>query len=251
MTSTSDSTDLPLIRTVGLAGILVTFGHAMSDPANRAAIAFRASVDALAWPEIEESMSSLVSAFFRIDLATHDPAPLVARLRDALGSTDWLQADLPQGRKLWTVPAVFGGDRAPQLRDAADVAGLSVEDAKKDLTETTVRVLTVGFAPGQPYLGTLPEAWDIPRLSAVTPRVPACSLVAAVRQLCLFPYATPTGWRHVGQTAFHPFLPDRDTPFALTTGDEMRFREISVSELEQIEASNADGLGGATWEAIT
>lgn len=250
MTKAADTATLPLIRTVGLAGILVTFGHAMSDPANRGAIAFRAHVDALEWPEISESMSSLVSAFFRIDLVKHDPASLIRRLEQTLDGTDWLQAPLPQGRKRWTVPAVFGGDRAPQLQEAADVAGMSVEDALHGLTQTTVRVLTVGFAPGQPYLGTLPENWNIPRLTCVTPNVPACSLVAAIRQLCLFPYATPTGWRHVGQTAFHPFQLHRDTPFALTPGDEMRFVQISDTELRDIEAFNETGLGGATWDAI-
>ena len=62
---------IPTIRSVGLNGLLVTFGARATDAANRAAIAFRAEVDALAWPEIAESSSTLVSAFFRVDLAEH------------------------------------------------------------------------------------------------------------------------------------------------------------------------------------
>ncbi len=250
MTQTPDPSSLPLIRTVGLSGILITFGHEMNDAANRAAIAFRAQIDTLDWPEVEETMSSLVSTFLRIDLVVHDPDPVMHRIRDALGDTDWLVAPLPKGRKRWQVPAVFGGERAPQLEEAADVAGMSTEAAIKGLTDTTVRVLTIGFAPGQPYLGTLPPEWNIPRLNGVTPNVPACSLVAAVRQLCLFPYATPTGWRHVGQTAFHPFFQDRDAPFALSPGDEIQFVQISPEALADIEANNTDGLGGAHWEAV-
>ena len=39
-------TDAPLTRTLGLSGLLVTFARALSPGANRAALAFRAAVDA-------------------------------------------------------------------------------------------------------------------------------------------------------------------------------------------------------------
>ena len=58
----------PKIRSVGLNGILVTFSDTATDAANRAAIAFRTAIDKLKWPEIAESSSTLVSAFFQIDL---------------------------------------------------------------------------------------------------------------------------------------------------------------------------------------
>ena len=82
---------------------------------------------------------------------------------------------------------------------------------------------TIGFAPGQPYLGELPEAWDIPRQTALTDRVPIGALTVAIRQLVLFSVSTPTGWRHIGQTAFRPFRPDAETPFVLRPGDEVIF----------------------------
>ena len=106
----------PIIRSVGLAGVLVTFGDRATDSANRAAIAFRGAVDALAWPEVAESSSTLVSAFFRVDLAEHSYDAFRARLADVLASRDWTQAGLPAGRALWTIPAVFGTDRAPDRK---------------------------------------------------------------------------------------------------------------------------------------
>lgn len=246
------STDTwPQIKTVGLAGIIVTFSPVLSEPANRAAIAFRAAIKTLNWAEVEESNSTLVSAFFRIDLATHRPEPIIERLIDLLGTQDWLSAPLPQGRTLWRVPTLFGTDRAPELQDAADLAGRSIDEAIHDLSTTTMRALTIGFAPGQPYLGTLPDHWNMPRLSQITPRVPAGALVTAVRQFCLFPYDTPTGWRHVGQTGFLSFRPWADEPFVLRAGDEMIFDPVSANEFAKIEATVTDGLGGAQKEAIT
>ncbi|WP_299287911.1 carboxyltransferase domain-containing protein [uncultured Tateyamaria sp.] len=231
----------PLIRSVGLTGVLITFGARATDEANRAAIAFRGAVDALAWPEVDESSSTLVSAFFRIDLSKHSFLMIQDRLADILASRDWSATPLPEGRALWTIPAVFGGARAPQFDEAAEAAGLSATQALADLTQTRLRVLTLGFAPGQPYLGTLNAAWDIPRQVGLTPNVPAGALVAAVRQICLFAKDTPTGWRHVGQSSFACFRPDADVPFPLAPGDEVQFTEVSVAELERLEAHGIDG----------
>ena len=172
------------------------------------------------------------------------------KLRGVLDTRDWFSTALPEGRTLWTIPAVFGTDRAPQFTEAAEAAGLSDAEALRDLTTTRLRVLTLGFAPGQPYLGTLGEAWNIPRQTELTPNVPTGALVAAVRQICLFAKDTPTGWRHVGQSAFACFRPRGDTPFPLTPGDEVQFTDISAAELARIEANVTDGTGGATREII-
>ena len=240
----------PQIRSVGLSGVLVTFGDKATDSANRAAIAFRMAVDALDWAEVDESSSTLVSAFFRVDLAQHSFAMLHDRLQEIVASQDWADAALPGGRTLWTIPAVFGTDRAPQLNEAAEAAGMTAAQAEAELTTARLRVLTLGFAPGQPYLGTLGKAWDIPRQVGLSPNVPAGALVAAVRQLCLFTKDTPTGWRHVGQTAFQCFRLQGDTPFPLSPGDEVQFTAITPQELARIEAHNADGSGAAQRDVL-
>jgi KipI family sensor histidine kinase inhibitor len=243
-------TKWPQIKTVGLSGIIVTFSGALSEPANRAAIAFRAAVVAQDWAEVEESNSTLVSTFLRIDLSTYHPDPIIERLQDLLASQDWLLTPLPSGRTLWRVPTLFGTPRAPQLAEAAELAGRSVAEAIADLSTTTMRVLTIGFAPGQPYLGTLPDHWNIPRQSNITPNVPAGSLVTAVSQFCLFPYATPTGWRHVGATGFLSFRPKSEDPFPLSPGDEMIFDPVSKAEFAHIEATDHSGNGGAQTEIL-
>ena len=252
MTENADpSKTWPQIKTVGLAGIIVTFSAELSEPANRAAIAFRAAVVALEWPEVEESNSTLVSTFLRIDLSRFRPEPIVERLQGLITSQDWLSAPLPSGRTLWRVPTLFGTDRAPQLAEASELAGRSIADAIADLSTTTMRVLTIGFAPGQPYLGTLPDHWNIPRQTSITPNVPAGSLVTAVSQFCLFPYDTPTGWRHVGATGFLSFRPNSEDPFPLSPGDEMIFDPVSEAEFQRIEGTDQTGNGGAQTEVLT
>ena len=242
--------DWPKIRTVGLSGVLVTFAQAMSEPANRAALAFRAAIDAGEWPGVTETSTSLVSTFLEVDLAATSAEAMKERLSNLLKSRDWFAAPLPSGRTLWHVPTVYGTDLAPQLEEAAEVAGVDPDEAITQISTSRVRVLTIGFAPGQPYMGELSETWNIPRQKGLTKSVPPGSLVIAIRQLIIFTNAAPTGWRHIGQTAFKTFRPDAALPFTLSPGDELTFPSITRAEFDAIQTKDTSGLGGAVQEAL-
>ena len=236
---------LPRIVPAGLDGLIVRFGDILSEPANRAALAYRAAFDAAGVDGVAETATSLVSTFVRFAPGA-DPDAVQARAATLMDSRDWTEAALPAGRRLVRVPTLYGTDRAPQLAAAAEAAGLSEADAVSSLSSARLRVTAIGFAPGQPYLGTLGEEWDIPRLTDLA-QVPAAALVVAVRQLVLFAQASPTGWRHVGQTRLQLFRPEADTPFVLRPGDEVTFASISENAFDDLP----DGPdGGAEWEDI-
>ena len=240
--------DWPRIRSVGLSGLLITFAEKMSEPANRAALAFRAAVEKQDWPEVTETSTSLVSTFVQFEVSQDAIAKMTNRLRDLLQTRDWFAEALPAGRTLWHVPTVYGTDLAPQLEEAADAAGLDPDAAIAELSQSRVRVLTIGFAPGQPYMGELAPHWDIPRQQGLTKSVPPGSLVVAIRQLIIFTNASPTGWRHIGQTAFRTFRPGSEMPFPLSPGDELIFPSITRQEFDRIAD---DPTGGAEREALT
>ena len=240
----------PLIRDVGLTGKLVTFADQLSEHANRATLAFRAAVQAQDWPGVEEIATSLCSVFIRFDPLVLEHDDLHTRLTNLANTTDWQAEPLPKGRKLWRIPTTLGGAYAPQFDEATAAADLTPDAARDQIANARIRVLTLGFAPGQPYMGQLPKAWNIPRMSTLNPEVPGGALVVAIRQLIIYAGPAPTGWRHIGQTAFRCFRPDRDDPFALTPGDEVTFRIISDAELDQIRATDQTGDGGASFEVL-
>jgi len=240
----------PKIAPVGLCGMAIRFSASLSEQANRAALAFRAGLEKAAWYGVEEVSTSLTSAFVRFDPLHLSHDALAARLRDMLDAQDWYGADLPGGRKHFRIPCVLGTELGPQFGDAAAEAGLSEAQARDELCAARPRVLTIGFAPGQPYTGELPAHWNIPRLKELTPKVPQGALVVAIRQLIIFANDTPTGWRHIGQTAFRCFRPEADEPFALRPGDEISLRAIDAEELHAIRARDRTGLGGAEIEVI-
>ena len=241
---------LPALRNVGLSGVLISFSQQLTESANRAALAFRSAIDAAAISGVLETSTSLTSTFVRYDLCRISNQQLRDRLTHLLDQQDWLQAELPISRRLWRIPTAFGGVYGPQLEEAATLAGISPAQAIQMITADPVRVLTIGFAPGQPYLGVLPDAWDIPRQSVLTRKVPEGALVTAIRQLIVFTAATPTGWRHIGQTAFRGFRPENAAPFSFRPGDEVQFVEVTAAELDAIGRRDSSGDGGAEIVAL-
>lgn len=244
---THPSPVFPLIRTGGVDGLLVSFGDKLSEPANRAALAFRVAVEAEGWDAIEETSSTLVSCFIRFDPLRLSHSVVKTKVETLAKSRNWFDAVLPTGRRFWRIPTVYGTELAPQLAQAAAAAGMSEAEAAISLSGARVRVQALGFAPGQPYLGELPEAWDIPRQSQLTERVPQGALVVAIRQFVLFGVSAPTGWQHVGQTAINLFQPKADEPILLRPGDEVQFVATDAASLNNMRS---DPNGGATYETL-
>lgn len=244
---THPSPVFPMIRTGGVDGLLVSFGDKLSEPANRAALAFRVAVEDAGWDAIEETSSTLVSCFIRFDPLRLPRDVVKAKVETLAKSRNWFDAVLPTGRRFWRIPTVYGTELAPQLAQAAAAAGMSEAEAAASLSGARVRVQALGFAPGQPYLGELPEAWDIPRQSQLTERVPQGALVVAIRQFVLFGVSAPTGWQHIGQTAIDLFQPKADEPILLRPGDELQFVATDAASLNNMRS---DPNGGATCEAL-
>ncbi|MBU2358544.1 MAG: allophanate hydrolase subunit 1 [Alphaproteobacteria bacterium] len=239
-----DKQSPPQIVPLGQDGILVRFGEGYR-AAPRDAQAFGDKVRRADLTGVTEVATSLASTLIRFGPDVVTRADLTAVLLGLLDNDDTKGA--PPATRLWTIPACFGGDAGPQLAEAADLAGLSVAEAITALTGTEVNVLAIGFAPGQPYLGLLPKAWDMPRQRELTPQVPAGALVVALRQLVLFANPSPTGWRWIGSCAFAPFRADRAEPFALRAGDRIRFAQTDAARIAALR-DDADGLGGAVCE---
>ena len=235
----------PELLPLGPDGILMRLATRTSPEVSAGVRSLLARVRAAAPPGVTEIAGGLGSVLVRFDPGTVSREALSEVLRH-----------LPEGEgeaaeaRLWRIPAAFGGVAGPQLAAAAELAGRCPEEAIAEIAGTTLDILTIGFAPGQPYLGHLPEHWDIPRQTGLTPKVPAGAVVVALRQVIPFVNASTTGWRQVGLTAFRPFLRTRDEPFALRMGDRIRFEPASEGEIARFEGA-VDGLGGASVEVLS
>jgi len=235
------------ITPLGLDGLLLRFAKISSAEATDQVLGFAETLRRAQLTGVTEVATALTSVLVKFDPDRVTRATLADALRPllALQKTEKFHA-----QRRWQIPVAFGGAAGPQFAEAAALAGVTEAQALQDLTETELRVLAIGFAPGQPYLGLLPKTWAISRQTQLTPSVPAGALVVALRQLVLFGNPSTTGWRQVGLCAFRPFKIDRAQPFALRQGDSIRLVATPIDEVAAL-ATHTDGLGGARCEDLT
>ena len=240
----------PEIHPLGLDRLVVRFAWVPLDAATAAVGRFQALVADLSPNGVVDVASALASVsvtFDRTKVSRQEVIDILNPLaRDAISA----ESEARTYKRIWHIPIAFGGPYGPQLQETAELAGVTPDTVVRDITENQLSVLSIGFAPGQPYIGLLPERWNIPRQPELTPKVPAGALVLAVRQLVLFTNPSVTGWRQVAYTAFRPFKFDRADPFALRLGDGLRFHAVSHDDMHTLDAGNTDGLGGARCEVL-
>ncbi len=114
--------------------------------------------------------------------------------------------------------------------DGEDLAGVA---ARTELTLDEViaqhsapeyLVHALGFSPGFPFLGPLPEVLQLPRRGTPRTSVPAHAVAIAGAQTGVYPMASPGGWHLLGTALDALYDPHREPPFLLSPGDRVRFQ---------------------------
>lgn len=121
------------------------------------------------------------------------------------------------------IPVVYGGESGPDLAEVAQLSGLTPKQVVELHTSVDYVVWFLGFQPGFPYLGGLPERLAMPRRAEPRLQVPAGSVGIGGAQTGIYPLATPGGWQLIGRTSQALFSPNRDDPVLLHPGDTVRF----------------------------
>ena len=238
----------PIFRPAGDSALIVEFADNPVADANQSAIAFDAELRRAGLPGVIETAPTIRSVLVRYDPASISVVRLGDELRHVMARIDWQSAASADGRRLWYIPALYGGSAGPDLAEIADQMGLSEDAAIAEHAATRQRVAMLGFAPGFAYLGTLPQRWNIPRLKTVKPFVPAGSISVAIRQTVLCATDIPTGWHTIANTAFRGFDAQRDPAFLIEPGDHMIFEPVSIKEHARLCMLAAEGKAVARLE---
>jgi inhibitor of KinA len=137
-----------------------------------------------------------------------------------------------QGR-LHHIPCCYAF--GPDLARVAEHTGLSIDEVIRLHADTEYTVYAIGFCPGFPYLGYLPERLTgVPRLPAPRLRVEAGSVGLTGRQTGIYTEERPGGWNLVGRTPLE-LVRVRDGYFPLRTGDRVRFQPIDEAEFRRLQ----------------
>lgn len=158
------------------------------------------------WPEVA-SPARAVQAFLE-------------KLAFQVSDQQILESTSPQ---LVEIPVRYDGEDLPEV---AERLHLAEKEVVRLHSEAIYTVFMVGFLPGFPYLGPLPEALRLPRRDTPCLRVPAGSVAIAGVQTGIYPQASPGGWHLLGHTDFHLFDPSQEPPARLQPGMQVRFIPI-------------------------
>jgi len=161
-----------------------------------------------------------------------DPLEACARLlEEALAAAH----KAPPAPRLVEVPVCYDPQFALDIVEVATATGVAPEDVARLHAATEHRVLMVGFAPGQPYIGGLDARLRLPRRATPRTRVVAGSVAIANDQTAVYPFEIAGGWSVIGRTPLAVFDPRREPPNLLEAGDRVRFVPVSRSEYERLK----------------
>lgn len=100
-------------------------------------------------------------------------------------------------------------------------------------SEPSYRVYMIGFTPGFPYMGTVPEALEMPRKKIPSLNIEAGSVAIAGKQTGIYPRNSPGGWHVIGKTPLKMYDKKRNSACFLQAGDLVKFKPISKKEFDQ------------------
>ena len=210
-------------RTAGDRGVLVEYGEGIDPEVNR-----KVRIMAMVLDRYPVAGVIAVVPTYRALLIQYDPTltSLVDLKKTLLDLEDRLSAiEIPSPRTV-EIPVCYGGDFGPDIEFVAKAHHLSVDDVIRLHSAPVYPIYMIGFTPGFPFLGGLPEKLHTPRLETPRTHVPEGSVGIANAQTGIYPVASPGGWQLIGRTPLKLFVPEKENPFLYRAGDCIQFRPI-------------------------
>jgi inhibitor of KinA len=219
-----------LFYSMGDRGLLIEFGDEISREINekvrRMALVVQDEIRK-GIVEVVPTYRSLLIIYNPLLLPVEDLKERLKRIEEGLQ-----QVPLPEP-KLNRIPAVYGGIYGPDLEEVARYHQISPEKVIQLHCSKPYLIYMIGFMPGYPYMGELPEELVTPRLKTPRVVVPKGSVAIAQRQTGIYSMESPGGWQILGRTPVELFDPGRDPPALLQMGDLVQFYQISEKEFRE------------------
>lgn len=219
----------------GDTAVVVEFGDRIDRDLSDRVLRLSARVRASNMPGVVETVPTFRSLMVHYDPLATDSASLIAAIDNLLDS----RRSETKPVKLWRIPACYAVSHAPDLEEVAQRTGLSPEEVVGLHSGTGFHIYMIGFVPGYPYMGDLPEPLVLPRRADPRVRVPAGSIAIAANMTSIYPLESPGGWHLIGATPIRLFDLRWPRPALLSPGDRVRFEPITVREFDAVRAAVA------------
>ena len=225
----NDQPTKPRFAPVGDCALTVEFGDTIDLNINRRVLALDRAIAISDLPGIVETVPT-----FRSLLVVYEPeeigfGTLIRRLSLMV---DTSAAPRAHKGRLWTIPIAYDFPGNADLDRIKEITGLTRDEVIRHHTSAEYDVFLIGFVPGMPIMGGLPEPLRIPRRPEPLPGIPAGRVMIAGGQVEIVTMTMWTGWYCIGQTPLRPYDLRAVNPFLFRAGDRVRFRAIGADDLD-------------------
>lgn len=226
----------PEAKPNGDRAVRLAFGDERSLEVNRPVRILYNDLLADPLPGVVELVPAYASVTVHYDPALIDYRELTDRLlARARGAIQRGEGQAP-GRFL-EVPVCYQGRYAPDMDYIRQFTSLSPEQIIALHTARPYHVFQLGFTPGCPFIGPLPEQLNVPLMQLPRTDTPTGSVAISVGQTVIYPRATPGGMRLVGRTPVKLFQIDHPELTLFKPGDRVMFAPVSIDEYLELEES--------------
>ncbi len=218
-------------RITGDCGLLVEYGEAIDPAVNQKVRSMAIAVQNNMPGGVIEIIPTYRSILICYDPSITNPSLLKETLTDLESTLAEIEIPPP---KVVKIPVCYGEEFGPDIEHVAQSHNLSSQAVIDLHSEPEYLIYMVGFTPGFPFLGGLPEVLHTPRLKTPRRLVPEGSVGIANGQTGVYPIASPGGWQLIGKTPLRLFAPERSNPFLYQAGDRIRFKPISPRDYQRL-----------------
>ena len=229
--SPENSPSSPVFLSAGDTALVIQYGEVVDVSINRMVRQLAHAVRQLDTPGIVDIVPTMRSLMIH-----YDPLSLTKQaLIDAVQPLLYNLEELEENNRKWLIPVCYEGEFAPDIDEVSKATNTTIDEIVRQHTLLELEVFMMGFLPGFPYIGLLPEVFDLPR--RIEPRVyiPPRSISVAARQTTIYTINSPGGWHLIGRTPVDFYDADRDEPILVCAGDRIKFKSIPSSEFTEIE----------------
>lgn len=217
-------------RIMGDRSLLVELGDRISPDVNREVRELFVILDRNPVKGVLETIPAYRSLLIIYDPLITNSMLLQHQIEDLQKKSEVI--DIPEPKTV-EIPVAYGGEFGPDLEWVARYHKTSTEEVIRLHTGTSYQVYMIGFTPGFPYMGELPERLATPRRQTPRTMIPEGSVAIAQRQTGIYPVESPGGWHILGRTPMKLFDPLQIPPTLLEMGDLVRFFSIKEVEFNQ------------------
>lgn len=222
----------PVFLSAGDTALVIQYGEVVDVSINRTVRQLAYAVRKLEIKGIVDIVPTMRSLMIHYDPLLLSKLSLMDTVTPLLGNLE----ELEENNKNWLIPVCYEGEFAPDINEVSKTTNTTIDELVRQHTSLELEVFMMGFLPGFPYIGLLPEVFDLPRRIEPRVHIPPRSISVAARQTTIYTINSPGGWHLIGRTPVDFYDPDRDQPILVCAGDRIKFKSIPSSEFIEVGA---------------